>query len=859
MHSSIFDYYKETAKILGGIADADGTYSKQAAYSLYWFFCENEVDGLNPLVRSFLDDSGSQRELTFGETLPQKLEEYFLENALPNESQKQAIKTALTNAISFIQGPPGTGKTATILNLVSCITAQNKTVAVVSGNNSAIQNIEDKVTEYGPQDPNKWRVHESLARLGNADKRKAFNDQDRYPEKFKAKKMPCGDIEISREGSIQAIDFLKKYPFITSTIHSLKKCFADGATYRYDYVIVDESSQVDCIAGIVAMSAAKHLVLIGDDEQLPPVVDTGRLSKMQSDFSSIPERYILKENRSFLGLCMKIFYEHQAEGYRVDVLLNEHYRCHPGIIEFCNRHVYDNKLAIKTGGYDKTNKVPITVWWFEGNYCEKCYCNNGTRVSKRNRKQVKIFIEKEWKRLAGRLTGENPPSVCILTPFLGQLEELDRAIRQYNEENGIKLRVFFSRQEDAQKESEDEDAEQSVPMLTVHKSQGREFDIVYFLPVEDGDWEYPWSQHKRLVNVAVSRAKKELRIIASAQIMSKPLQLSLTKSYIAPSIGRGHNSDVNEEEQRYTQQLLDYVCECSEDQFPESSTDYGFHAANMHSIFDIKPQILRRRVQDKAENKETEGIGRQYAPELIVRDILLRLSVFQDNSLKLYRDVLLKDLRMPGREKVDVSKLGEEEKVYYDNGCQIDFLICKNSKIVAAIEVDGSGHRFKENLEHHAGQQRNDEMKDHILQNCFDGMLFIRLSDDGSMEDEEKLLSDTIVQGMNQDEGRVWYRYATISTSALVNKYNGSENKQGADINIEKLRGILIDAGLLQAIGDKDSKSYRPTVDGRFKGITIGAGVGDGGDIYEVPYYTERVEYMIMKLIAKKMQLKEVE
>lgn len=394
------------------------------------------------------------------------------------------------------------------------------------------------MAEYRPGDSNKWHVHESLAKLGNADKRKAFNDEERYPVKFKAKKIPCEDTEIFREGSIQAVDFLKKYPFITSTIHSLKKCFVDGAAFQYDYVIIDESSQVDYIAGIVAMSAAKHLVLIGDDEQLPPVVDMDRLSRMQSDFSLIPEGYILRENRSFLGLCMKIFHEHESKGCGVDVLLNEHYRCHPGIIEFCNKHVYDNKLEIKTVDYDKTHKVPIAVWWFEGNYCERCYCNNGTRVSKRNRKQVKIFIEKEWERLVGRLTGENPPSVCILTPFLGQLEELYRAIRQYNEENGIKLRVLFSGQEDVRKESEDEDAEQTVPMLTVHKSQGREFDIVYFLPVEDGDWEYPWSQHKRLVNVAVSRAKKELRIIASAQIMSESLQRSLTKSYIAPSVCR---------------------------------------------------------------------------------------------------------------------------------------------------------------------------------------------------------------------------------------------------------------------------------------------------------------------------------
>lgn len=69
-------------------------------------------------------------------------------------------------------------------------------------------------------------------------------------------------------------------------------------------------------------------------------------------------------------------------------------------------------------------------------------------------------------------------------------------------------------------------------------------------------------------------------------------------------------------------------------------------SAGMHSIFDIKPQILQRRAQDKAENKETEGITHQYAPEIIVRDMLLHLPEFRENSLRLYRDVLIKDLRM---------------------------------------------------------------------------------------------------------------------------------------------------------------------------------------------------------------------
>ena len=65
-----------------------------------------------------------------------------------NASQLKAVKTAFENQISVIQGPPGTGKTQTILNIVANVVLQGKTVLVVSNNNSAISNIEEKMQQY---------------------------------------------------------------------------------------------------------------------------------------------------------------------------------------------------------------------------------------------------------------------------------------------------------------------------------------------------------------------------------------------------------------------------------------------------------------------------------------------------------------------------------------------------------------------------------------------------------------------------------------------------------------------------------------------------------------------------------------
>ena len=65
-----------------------------------------------------------------------------------NSSQYIAVENAVNNKISVIEGPPGTGKTQTILNIIANIIIRNMNCQVVSNNNTAIENIEEKLTKY---------------------------------------------------------------------------------------------------------------------------------------------------------------------------------------------------------------------------------------------------------------------------------------------------------------------------------------------------------------------------------------------------------------------------------------------------------------------------------------------------------------------------------------------------------------------------------------------------------------------------------------------------------------------------------------------------------------------------------------
>ena len=66
-----------------------------------------------------------------------------------NASQEKAVTSAFEKQISIIQGPPGTGKTQTILNIIANILMQDKSVIVVSNNNSATANVLEKLQGYG--------------------------------------------------------------------------------------------------------------------------------------------------------------------------------------------------------------------------------------------------------------------------------------------------------------------------------------------------------------------------------------------------------------------------------------------------------------------------------------------------------------------------------------------------------------------------------------------------------------------------------------------------------------------------------------------------------------------------------------
>lgn len=693
MMDELWSYYTDAAISAG----KNPTTGESFPFSLEFFFCNTRPQEQNELVRAFLGDETA----ALRGTEPPSMEEIARHTSRVTplyEGQTEAIAKALSYPISLVQGPPGTGKTEMILNLISVLLhcRPGASIAVVSTNNEAIRNIVQKLQEGGGEDPVLADICRRFAVLGSKSNIRTWRRE-----------------RASLREDVSAIDpdtlriapaYLERYPVFSSTVHSLRKIFVpDGEFHnQFDYVIADECSQMSVMLGIVAMSCAKNLVLIGDNQQLPPVISPA-VKGVSGRYPGLPDLYKEEEGKSFLALCEKLFSGAPKS------FLDCHYRCHPSIIEFCNRYVYDNRLTVRT---HDDGQFRMRAVWYEGDYCEKISepedggADAPVRRKIYNQRQIEIFLREELPGLAEKLRDPNF-SAAVISPFRREIELLSQRLREA-------LAALNLSDSDISEELDEDD----VPRLTIHKAQGKGFDAVYLLPVEDYYTRNPWSQRKRLINVAVSRAKREFCIIASSLWLPKSLQQTLT-GYVL------QNGEENEpeEESMYCRKLLRYIA----DACPEPRGAFGIHRSGIVSVFDKVP-LYRRSLPASGKNS-----GHFLsAPARCVEDALLK--AFGD------RYTVLRELPLRDIAETENVPCTDPDLQQYRRNSRVDFALCQGNQIRLLIEVDGAFHR-----DYLPDRRESDEDKNFWIQELLQAEdIFLRLPTDGTTENEIELIESRL-------------------------------------------------------------------------------------------------------------------
>ena len=407
---------------------------------------------------------------------------------------------------------------------------------------------------------------------------------------------------------------------------------------------MDESSQVDLITGILALSVAKNAVIVGDLKQLPNVVS----NVDQNAIRKISNKYKIEKNYDYLEHSFLSSVNDTLKN-APKVLLKEHYRCHPKIIQFCNKKFYNDELIIMT-----ENKGEMDVL--------KVYVTNAGNHAREhiNQRQIDVIEKEVIPELSNKISKDD---MGIISPYRSQKDKMQSTF------------------------------EKNIKIDTVHKFQGREQDAIIITTVDNEIGEFV--DNPKMLNVAVTRAKKYLRLVVSNNENNK-------------------NTNIGD--------LVRYI----------QYNNFEIIKSKVKSIYDLlykenrKERMRYLKSKKKISEYDSENITYALIEEILGKHNYSNLGV---------------NVHIPLMDIInDIELLDENELQYVNNDwTHIDFAIFNkmDKRLVMAIEVDGYYYHKEGTV-----QQERDKVKDRILEKY--NIPLIRLSTVGSGEEErlEKMIKD---------------------------------------------------------------------------------------------------------------------
>jgi len=271
---------------------------------------------------------------------------------------------------------------------------------------------------------------------------------------------------------------------LTTALSSTKICPPKANTI--DYAIIDEASQTLFLYAFPLYLRSKSFIAIGDDNQLGPVL-TG----------AVPQRPEVPEH---LSPDNSVFTTVKNLTAQSPVRLREHFRCAPSIIRFCD-NLIGYGLNVITKQPSKISVLNESVAQLFEEHLAFVNVNGKSfgKGSKYNSQEIN-FINRIVECLI-RDCSISQKQIGIIAPYRRHINAMKKEIAQF----------------------------QDLTVGTVHTFQGDEKDIIFFSCVcsdSDDFQNSPLMSDKKLINVAVSRARKHFIMIGNEDA------LRLTPDYV---------------------------------------------------------------------------------------------------------------------------------------------------------------------------------------------------------------------------------------------------------------------------------------------------------------------------------------
>ncbi len=270
----------------------------------------------------------------------------------------------------------------------------------------------------------------------------------------------------------------------------------------FDVVIIDEASQCDIASCFPLLFRAKKAVVVGDDKQLPHLsfLEKAKEQSFMSQYGIEDKYQLMWRFRTNSMFDLANYYSMHP------VLLDEHFRSLPPIINFSANEFYGGRLRVMKRNNDSVPVLEAVV--VPDGKVDFDATRNLPEIEEVVKRLHEIVLEDE------RKNPDNPVSIGIISPFRAQVEQLKISVSKVLSDYMI--------------------SKHKIEIGTAHTFQGDEKDIILI------SWAYannsfPQSltflQKPNLFNVAITRARKKMINFISKN--PKELPDGLLRSYFS--------------------------------------------------------------------------------------------------------------------------------------------------------------------------------------------------------------------------------------------------------------------------------------------------------------------------------------
>jgi predicted RecB family nuclease len=388
----------------------------------------------------------------------------------------------LDRSYLFIQGPPGTGKTFHGARMAVSLMKAGKRLAVMSNSHKAIINFLCEVDIV---------AHSEKFTFRGGKKSNPDDLANLYTSNRGSDAPPAQIHDYYDHDAIAPAD----YQLIAGTAWTFCR---DEHDQRFDYLIVDEASQLSLAHLAASGVCAENLILIGDPRQLPQPLQGIHPAGLDQS----PLEYLLGE--------------HGTVPPERGVFLNECRRMHTEICDLLSTHVYDSRLSSPAeNGHQRI--IPETTFSLNqpaGYLFHPCEHDGNTQTSLEEANALRQIYQEllscSFRAKDGTISKITPSDIMVIAPYNMQVQLLRRTLPD-------------------------------ADVGTIDLFQGREAPVVLISMTTSSMDEAPrgleflFSQQR--INVALSRAKALAIVLGSPKLFqarcTKPEQMKLVNFFCA--------------------------------------------------------------------------------------------------------------------------------------------------------------------------------------------------------------------------------------------------------------------------------------------------------------------------------------